>query len=86
MCQPGAEQVAFMVDENLGLVLQATESRRVYDAIAITLVLTAIGGGRLGMLASQGAGGIGSVEGKRAVLSVSCVCVHGFRPQTAVSR
>src|SRR5258708_4336458 len=45
--QAGPEQVAFMVDEYLRLVLQAPERGAVNDAIAVALKLRA--GGRLGL-------------------------------------
>jgi hypothetical protein len=48
MRQPGAEQVALVVDEDLGLVDQAPERGAVHDAVAVALVFGAPGGGRLG--------------------------------------
>ena len=41
MRQPGAEQVALVVDEDLGLVDQAAEGRAVHDAVAVALELVA---------------------------------------------
>jgi hypothetical protein len=41
MRQPRAEEVAFVVDENLGLVDQAPEGRAVHDAVAVALVFVA---------------------------------------------
>src|SRR4051794_26984349 len=38
MGQPGAEEVALVVDEHLGLVLQLAKCRRVDDAVAIALI------------------------------------------------
>jgi hypothetical protein len=40
--------VALVIDENLGLVLEAAESRRMDDPVAITLELASGRRGRLG--------------------------------------
>src|SRR5581483_10089113 len=61
--QARAEQVAFMVDEDLGLVLEAAERGRVHDAVAVALVFAAVIGPRLGeaaaarVLVTRGVGG-----------------------------
>ena len=47
MSQPGAEQIALVIDEDLGLVFQAPERGAVDDAVAVTLVLAAAGRRRL---------------------------------------
>ena len=47
--QPGAEEVALVVDEHLRLVLQPTEGRGVDDPVAIALKAGARGALRLGM-------------------------------------
>lgn len=49
--QARAKQVAFMIDEYLGLVLEAPESRRMYDAIAVALELVAVRGRGIGIAA-----------------------------------
>jgi hypothetical protein len=56
--QPGAEQVALVVEEDLGLVDQAPERRAVHDAVAVALVLGARGAGGSdgGARAAAGAG------------------------------
>ena len=40
--QPGAEQVALVVDEHLGLVFQPAEGRGMDDAVAVALILAAV--------------------------------------------
>ena len=45
--QPRSVQVAFVIDEDLGLVNEAAKRRRMDDAVAIALVLTTIGWRRL---------------------------------------
>ncbi len=63
MGEPGAEQVTFMVDEDLGLVLEPPEGRAMDDAVAVALELRARGRGRFGVYPPKclrGAGGIGS--------------------------
>ena len=49
MGQPGAKQVALVVQEDLGLVDQAPERRAVDDAVAVALELIARGGRGLGV-------------------------------------
>src|SRR5690625_638564 len=49
MGQAGAIQIPFMVDENLGLVLQPPESRAMNDAITIALKFAAVAGRRFGI-------------------------------------
>ena len=48
MGEPGAEMVALVVDEDLGLVGEAAEGGRVDDAVAVPLEVGAGRGGRLG--------------------------------------
>src|SRR5690606_25088115 len=43
--KPRAEQVAFVIDEDLRLVLEATERRAVHDAVAVALELGTRRGG-----------------------------------------
>src|SRR5690606_22677586 len=45
--QPCAKQVAFMIEEDLGLVDEAAKRRRMDDAVAVTLVVVARGRRRL---------------------------------------
>src|SRR6266849_1336297 len=42
MRQPGPVQIAFVIDENLGLVDQPAESGRMHDAIAIPLIFRTV--------------------------------------------
>jgi hypothetical protein len=49
--QPGAEQIALVVEEHLGLVLEPAEGRGVDDAVAVALELAARGVRRLGITA-----------------------------------
>jgi hypothetical protein len=58
MRQPRAEQVAFMVQKNLGFVDQPAKGRRVNNAIAVPLKVGARGRLRLGKAAPTGAGWI----------------------------
>ncbi len=43
VCQAGAEQVAFVVDEYLGFVFQAAKCGGVDDAVTVALVFVAVG-------------------------------------------
>ncbi len=54
--QPGAEQIAFVVDEYLGLVFQAAEGGGMNDAVAVALEFGARCGGRFGMQRARGSG------------------------------
>jgi hypothetical protein len=49
--QAGAKQVAFVIDEDLRLVLEAPKRRGMHDAIAVALELAAHLGSRLRMRA-----------------------------------
>jgi hypothetical protein len=49
MGQPGAEVIALMIDEHLGLILEAPERGAVHDPIAIALEGAAQAAGGLGM-------------------------------------
>ena len=72
MCQAGSIMVAFMVDENLGLVLKPAESRRVNDPVAIALEIgseTGIGFRMPPPAAAIAAAGIGSQGGILALLN-----------------
>jgi hypothetical protein len=53
--QAGAEHVAFVIDEDLGLVLEAAKCRRVNNPIAITLESPAHGRFRFFMKSSTAA-------------------------------
>jgi len=44
MRQTRAEQIAFVVDENLGLVFEPAESGRMNDAVTISLVMISVDG------------------------------------------
>src|SRR5438067_11482731 len=49
MCQPGAEQVALVVEEDLGFIFEPAERRRVDDAVAVALEFAARAGRAFGM-------------------------------------
>ena len=49
MGEPGAKQVALVVQKDLGLIDQTPESRAVHNAIAVALVIGAGGRWRLGV-------------------------------------
>src|SRR5258706_3931184 len=61
MGQSRAKKIAFVVHENLGLVLEATKRRGVDDAVAIPLKFGASDGGGFVELPAAGACGIGGV-------------------------
>ena len=61
--QARAEEIADMIDEDLRLILQLTESRAVDDAVAVTLPGAARGRLRLGMQSPARGGGLGCVGG-----------------------
>src|SRR5690606_8424030 len=67
MREARAVVVAFVVDEDLGLVDEAAEGRGVDDAVAVALELVAIGGGRLGISPAARFGVVGGVRGERAL-------------------
>ena len=54
--QPRAKQVAFMIDENLGLVFKPPEGRAMHDAVAVALEFAARQRRRLGDLPASGVG------------------------------
>ena len=62
--EAGAEQIAFVVDEDLGLVLQAAEGSRMDDAVTIALVVAPASGRGLAVAASAGALRPRRVQGK----------------------
>lgn len=68
MRQPRPIKVAFVIDENLGLIHEATKRGGMNDSIAVALKLATIRGRRLGMTAALG---IGRADGIR-----SEVCGH----------
>lgn len=57
--------IAFVLDEHLGLVLQAAEGDGVDDAIAVALEFAALGRWRLGMPAAAGGLGEAGIRRKR---------------------
>src|SRR5690606_16483498 len=59
--EAGAEQVALVVDEDLGLVLQPAEGGAVDDTVAVALEFAAEPRRRLGVAAAAAAGRVGSV-------------------------
>jgi hypothetical protein len=52
--EPGAEEVALMVDENLGLVLKSPEGGGMNDTVPIALVFAAAARRRLALAAAAG--------------------------------
>ena len=64
MRQPRAEQVAFMVDEDLGLVDQAAERGGMDDAVAVALEGVARGRRRAGVQPTARLGGVAGVGGQ----------------------
>ena len=63
--EPRAEKVAFVIDEDLRLVFEASEGRGMDDAVAVALVLGAAVRRRLGMAPAALALGRGGVGRKR---------------------
>ena len=59
--EPGAEQIALMIDEDLGLVFKAAKSAGMDDAITVALEFVATGWRRLGIAPSLAALGTGGV-------------------------
>ena len=64
MRQPGAKQITFVVQENLGFVDQAPKCRAVYDAVAVACKLCAGRRGRLGKAPATRLRGITGVRHK----------------------
>src|SRR5690606_33414254 len=64
--EPRAVMIALVVDEDLRLVDQAAESRRVDDAVAVALKLAAVARRWLGHEAAARAGRVRGVGGERA--------------------
>jgi hypothetical protein len=58
--------IAFVIDEDLGLVVEPAEGRRVKDAVAIARIRRARGTGRLGQKPPPACRRIDSVRGKQA--------------------
>jgi hypothetical protein len=54
MGQAGSEQVAFVIDEYLGLVLKASKGRGMDDTVPVTLKFTTVGWTLLRVLSTQG--------------------------------
>src|SRR4030088_3316558 len=54
MGQPCSVQIAFVVDENLGLVHQPPERGRMHDAVAISLIFRTVIGCRFRVAAPAG--------------------------------
>ena len=65
MRQPGAEQVAFVVEEHLGLVDQPAERGGVHDAVAVALKVVARGRWRDRVAPAARLGGVAGVGGQR---------------------
>src|SRR5258708_4704617 len=60
--QPGTEQIAFMIDEYLGLVFETAERGGVNDAVTIPLEFRAAGRGCFGELSAARSRGIGGIS------------------------
>src|SRR5690606_26109548 len=67
MRQAGAEEIALVVDEDLGLVLEPAKGRGMNDPVAIALEIAAPAGRFLGMAPAATEGGIGG-PGRAAAL------------------
>jgi hypothetical protein len=78
MGQPGAEVIAFMIDEHLGLILEAAERGAVHDPVAIALERAAQARGGLGVAPAAAVVGVAGIVGGLARLAA-------FRP-TGVTR
>jgi hypothetical protein len=66
MGQPSSVEIAFVVDEDLGLVDQSTKRGGMHDAIAIALKFGSILRGRLRIAAPSGILGMGRIRRQRA--------------------
>ena len=64
MREPGAKQIALMVQKNLGFVNQATKSRAVDNAITVALVVIARRRVRFGKTPTTAALGVTGPEGQ----------------------
>ncbi len=64
MSQTRAIEVAFVIDEDLGLIHEATKRGGMNDSIAVALKLATIGGRRLGMTAASGVGRADGIRGE----------------------
>ena len=62
MSEPGSEMVAFVKDEDLGLVLEPAEGGGMDDAVAIASKIVACRVGRLGVQASSALTGMRGVR------------------------
>ncbi len=67
MGQPGAEVLAFVLEEDLRLVLQPPKRRRMDDAVAVALEFRARGARRNGVEPPAAVGRIGGIR---------CLCAH----------
>ena len=76
--QAGAEQVAFVIDEDLGLVFQPPERAGMHDAVAIALELGPIFRRRLGMGPTARSGRVGCIGSQFVHLHCTVSC-HGCR-------
>ena len=63
--EPGAEVVALVGDEDLGLLLQPSESRGMDDAVAVAVEVRARAAARLLDLAAERLGGVLGIGGAR---------------------
>ena len=67
--ETGAKHIAFMIDEYLGLVFEATEGAGVHDAVAVALEFAAGVGRRFGEAAAARIGFAGGVGSESVVVS-----------------
>ncbi|CAM2149469.1 hypothetical protein PT2222_210122 [Paraburkholderia tropica] len=65
--QPRAEQIAFVIHEDLGLVFEPAKRRGMDDAVAVALEFAARGGRRFGVTAAARLRGVCRVRGKPRV-------------------
>ena len=64
MSQPRAIEVAFVIDEDLGLVHESTKRGAMNDSIAVALKLATIGGRRFRVAAAFGVGRADGIRGE----------------------
>jgi len=52
VCQAGTKEIAFVVDEHLRLIFEASKSRRMDDPVTVALELAAMGRCAVGITAT----------------------------------
>src|ERR1700722_1979579 len=72
MREAGAIQIAFVIDDHLGLVDQPAKGRRMNDSVAVALVFRAIGGRSLGVATAARLALPRRIRGEGAHAKYSC--------------